>query len=115
MVELIVLVVLTTLGYVFGRRAESKHFESIRLREAQYRDILIFNERHLPTGQWHDGELVGEGDDLAHSGVLRLGFHVPWILPVQVRSGAVGRRHPRTVESGVWATVLGLFHVEHRA
>lgn len=57
--ELIVIAVLTALGYFFGRIAERRHFASIRLREIQYKDILVFNERHLPTGDWRQGPLVG--------------------------------------------------------
>jgi len=57
--ELIIIASLTALGYFFGRIAERKHFESIRLREAQYNDILVFNERHLPVGAWRSGPLVG--------------------------------------------------------
>ena len=57
--ELIVIATLTALGYFFGRIAERKHFESIRLREIQYKNILVFNERHLPPGQWQQGPLVG--------------------------------------------------------
>ena len=57
--ELIIIASLTALGYFFGRIAERKHFESIRLREALYKDILVFNERHLPVGAWRSGPLVG--------------------------------------------------------
>jgi uncharacterized protein YbjQ (UPF0145 family) len=57
--ELIVIAILTTLGYFFGRIAENRHFKSIRLREIQYKDILVFNERHLPAGVWRQGPLVG--------------------------------------------------------
>ena len=56
--ELITIATLTALGYFFGRIAERKHFESIRLREIQYKNILLFNERHLPPGQWRQGPLV---------------------------------------------------------
>ena len=59
MLEIISLLALTTLGYVFGRLAERKHFASIRLRESQYRELLVFNERRLPPGQWRQGQLVG--------------------------------------------------------
>ena len=58
MVELITLVVLTTLGYVFGRAAERKHFASILKREAQLKDLLVFNERQVPPGDWQHGVLV---------------------------------------------------------
>ena len=57
--ELLIIASLTALGYFFGRIAERKHFASIRLREAQYKDILVFNERHLPVGEWRSGPLVG--------------------------------------------------------
>ena len=58
MFELITLVVLTTLGYVFGRAAERKHFASIFRREEQLKDLLVFNERQLPPGDWQRGQLV---------------------------------------------------------
>ncbi len=58
MVELITLVVLTTLGYVFGSIAERRHFASIRERELEFKDLLTFNERHVPPGEWQGGTLV---------------------------------------------------------
>ncbi|MEM1232043.1 MAG: heavy metal-binding domain-containing protein [Pseudomonadota bacterium] len=57
--ELLLLLVLTTLGYVFGRIAERRHFASIREREAQLMDLLIFNERTPPPGAWRSATLVG--------------------------------------------------------
>lgn len=59
MIELLVLATLTALGYVFGRLAEQRHFASIRAREEEMRDILVFNERHLPVGDWRSGPMVG--------------------------------------------------------
>ncbi|MEM6709303.1 MAG: YbjQ family protein [Pseudomonadota bacterium] len=59
MIELIVFATLTLLGYVFGRIAERKHFASIRSRESTLKDILIFNERTLPPGEWRRTQLVG--------------------------------------------------------
>lgn len=59
MIELIVLVVLSTLGYFFGRLAERRHFASIIEREAKYRELLVFNEATLPPGNWSAGPLVG--------------------------------------------------------
>ncbi|MGI9325841.1 MAG: YbjQ family protein [Pseudomonadales bacterium] len=58
MVELVTLVALTTLGYVFGSIAERRHFSSIRERETELKDLLTFNERHLPPGEWRQGGLV---------------------------------------------------------
>lgn len=57
--ELILLAVLATLGFVFGRIAERRHFASIFAREAQLKDLLIFNERTVPPGTWQTGQLVG--------------------------------------------------------
>lgn len=45
MYELIIFAVLLVLGYVFGQAAEKKHFASIRTREQELKDILVFNER----------------------------------------------------------------------
>ncbi|WP_281647404.1 YbjQ family protein [Parendozoicomonas sp. Alg238-R29] len=48
MYDLIIFLTLLTLGYVFGRIAEKRHFKSIIKREEQLRDILTFSER-LPA------------------------------------------------------------------
>ena len=58
MIELAVIITLTALGYVFGRAAERKHFASILRREEQLKEILVFNERKLPPGDWQQGPLV---------------------------------------------------------
>lgn len=50
MADIIVFLVLLTLGYVFGRIAETRHFKSIREREHLFRNILCFSER-LPPPQ----------------------------------------------------------------
>lgn len=50
MFDLIVFLTLLSLGYVFGRIVEKKHFKSIIKREAQYRDLLTFSERLPPSG-----------------------------------------------------------------
>lgn len=59
MIDLAILATLTVLGYVFGRAAERKHFASILRREEQLKELLVFNERHLPPGNWRQGPLVG--------------------------------------------------------
>lgn len=48
MYDLIFFLVLLLLGYVFGQRAEKRHFRSIIEREKQLRDILVFSERRIP-------------------------------------------------------------------
>ena len=35
-------------GIVFGRANEKRHYRSIQEREAQLRDVLVFNERRVP-------------------------------------------------------------------
>ncbi len=47
------------LGYLFGRRAENRHYASIREREDQLRHVLVLNERFPPPGKLgHRAELV---------------------------------------------------------
>ena len=58
MFELITLVVLATLGFVFGRIAERRHFASIYEREKKYQGLLVFTEGKLPPGEWRAGPLV---------------------------------------------------------
>lgn len=43
-----ILLVLLVVGLVFGRAAEAKHFRDIARREAEYADLLVFNERRPP-------------------------------------------------------------------
>lgn len=50
MADLIVFFSLLTLGYVFGRIAEKRHFKSIYEREDQLRDLLTFSERFPAPG-----------------------------------------------------------------
>lgn len=58
MYDLILFLVLLLLGYVFGQRAEKRHFRSIIEREKQLRDILVFSERRIPDEDKLDGKLV---------------------------------------------------------
>lgn len=58
MFDLILFLVLLLLGYVFGQRAEKRHFRSIIEREKQLRDILVFSERRIPDEDKLDGTLV---------------------------------------------------------
>lgn len=48
MEQLIVVFVLGFVGLVFGTLAERKHYRSIVLREAEYKHILLFNEKRPP-------------------------------------------------------------------
>ncbi|MDR2030910.1 MAG: YbjQ family protein [Azoarcus sp.] len=40
---------LGVIGYVFGTLGQGRHYRSIKQREAQYRDILVFNEKLPPS------------------------------------------------------------------
>lgn len=46
MIELLVLVTLLSLGYIFGTYREKQHYRSIREREDQFKDILVFESRY---------------------------------------------------------------------
>jgi len=48
MYDIIVLVTLLIIGYVFGQAAEKKHFNSIQKRERLLKRILVFSERFPP-------------------------------------------------------------------
>lgn len=49
MFDLIVFLVLLGLGLVWGRFNERRHYRSITKREAQLKDVLVFNERKPPA------------------------------------------------------------------
>jgi uncharacterized protein YbjQ (UPF0145 family) len=40
--------ILVIIGYFFGSLDQKSHYRSIEQREAQYRDILVFNEKQPP-------------------------------------------------------------------
>jgi len=52
------------LGLVFGRINERRHYRSIEQREAQYRHILVFNEKRPPP------ELAGQPFSLVQGSVV---------------------------------------------
>lgn len=57
--QLIVFLVLLTLGYVFGRRAESTHYKSIFKREDELRHVVVTTDR-IPPPEFlkHEATLV---------------------------------------------------------
>ena len=58
--DLIILVSLVVIGYVFGQIAEKRHFRSIIEREQELRSLLTFSERYPPIGmQFKESHLVG--------------------------------------------------------
>lgn len=48
MSDLILFLILLTLGYVFGQWHERRHYASIRMREKQYANVLAFATRYPP-------------------------------------------------------------------
>lgn len=52
MTDLIILLSLLIIGYVFGQAAEKRHFKSIKKRERWLKSILIFNERFPPPQKY---------------------------------------------------------------
>lgn len=48
LINLAIVVLLGLSGLVFGTLSERRHYRSIREREAQYRHILVFNEKRPP-------------------------------------------------------------------
>ena len=48
MFEILVFLLLTSIGYISGSIIERRHFESIRTRESELRDILTFSAKTPP-------------------------------------------------------------------
>ena len=49
MIDLIILLSLLLLGYVFGSYREKRHYKSIFAREETYKDILLFDTKVIPS------------------------------------------------------------------
>lgn len=49
MYDLILLLVLLSLGYFFGTYLEKKHYKSILKREKKFKNILLFDTKLIPT------------------------------------------------------------------
>lgn len=59
MTDIIVLILLLTTGYFFGRLAEKRHYKSILKREKQYRKLTVVASKFPPAfKKHHDTELV---------------------------------------------------------
>jgi len=58
-IQIVIFLLLLAAGYGFGRRAERKHYASIREREDTLRHVVVLNERLPPPGFTHcDATLV---------------------------------------------------------
>jgi len=51
LIQIGVVAALLLIGLVFGRAAEQRHYRMLAQREAELRDILVFNERRPPPGE----------------------------------------------------------------
>ena len=46
-------------GLLFGSAAERRHYRRLKVQEAELREVLVFNERHLPEDlSFQSGHLV---------------------------------------------------------
>lgn len=50
LIQLGIFLALLAMGYLFGRRAERRHYKSIFEREERMRHLLVLNERFPPEG-----------------------------------------------------------------
>lgn len=55
LIQLGIFATLLTLGYVFGRLAETRHYRSIRQREDEYRNIVVTTDR-IPDPSYMSGD-----------------------------------------------------------
>ncbi|GAB5450336.1 MAG: heavy metal-binding domain-containing protein [Halioglobus sp.] len=63
-IQLGIFLLLLALGYFFGRRAEQKHYKSIREREDRMRSLVVISERFPPP------ELLRHGTQLVSGNVV---------------------------------------------
>lgn len=56
--DIVIFAILVVIGYVVGRILETRHYRSIRAREHELRDIMLFASRFPPTLQPMQQDLV---------------------------------------------------------
>ena len=61
MYDLIALVILLAVGYVFGRIAELHHYKSIIRREQKYRNVVAIASKIPPIGEQLDASILVSG------------------------------------------------------
>lgn len=61
LIKLVIFLVLVTVGFVFGRRAEKAHYKSILAREDALRDVVVSSDRFPPPAfmRHHSGMVCG--------------------------------------------------------
>jgi len=50
LIQLVIFLVLLSTGYLFGRRAEKKHYQSIIAKEEELRHVVVLSLRFPPPG-----------------------------------------------------------------
>lgn len=58
-INLIVFLILISLGYFFGRMNEARHFRSLEKREAEFAYITVTNTKQIPDGMHTSGFVSG--------------------------------------------------------
>lgn len=58
LIQLGFVALLLLVGLVFGRAAEQRHFRDLERREAEFADVLVFNERTPPQHPFREAALV---------------------------------------------------------
>ncbi len=61
MYDLIVLIILLAVGYIFGRIAEARHYKSILRREQQYRNVVAVASKIPPIGEQLEASILFSG------------------------------------------------------
>jgi len=61
MYDLIVLIILLAVGYIFGRIAEARHYKSILRREQQYRNVVAVASKIPPIGEQLEASILVSG------------------------------------------------------
>ena len=60
--DILLIIVFLMLGFWFGQLAEKKHYRSIRKRESQFEDILIFSAKSAPADWKIDSSELVQGN-----------------------------------------------------
>jgi uncharacterized protein YbjQ (UPF0145 family) len=58
LIQLGFVALLLLVGLVFGRAAEKRHFRDLERREAEFANVLVFNERTPPQRPFREAALV---------------------------------------------------------
>ena len=61
MLDLIILLTLLSLGYGFGSYREKQHYSSIKTREAELQNVMLFESRHYPSVSNITGGVLVQG------------------------------------------------------